>query len=350
MAAHIQIKYTRLAKRMNKKVFIIAEAGVNHNGNVEIAKKMIDVAVEAGSDAVKFQTFKAEKIISKFAPKAEYQKKTTDSNESQFDMIKRLELDADAHRELISYCEKKAILFLSTPFDLESIELLDELSLEIFKIPSGEIINLPYLRKIGSLRKKIIMSTGMADLEEIGNALNILTKAGTPKKNITVLHCNTEYPTQFEDVNLLAMLRIRNAFKVHVGYSDHTLGIEVPIAAVVLGATVIEKHFTLDKTMEGPDHKASLGPGELKAMVSTIRNVEKALGDAIKRPSISELKNKTVVRKSIVAARCIKREEVFTEENITVKRPGIGMNPMQWDKIVGEKAKRDFKKDELIEI
>ena len=334
---------------MNR-TFIIAEAGVNHNGSMDIAKKLIDIAKEIGADAVKFQTFKAERLVCKSARKAEYQKNTTDADESQFDMIKRLELNEDAHRELICYCKNKNIIFLSTPFDLESIDLLNKLGLEIFKIPSGEITNLPYIRKIGRLKKKVILSTGMADLEEIGNAINVLTEYGTRKDDITVLHCNTEYPTPFEDVNLLAMLTIREVFKVKVGYSDHTLGIEVPLAAVALGASIIEKHFTLDKNMDGPDHKASLDPLELKAMVNAIRNIEKALGNGVKKPSRSEMKNIQVVRKSIAAAKDIKKGEVFCEENITVKRPAVGISPMEWDNILGKRAKRDFKEDELIEI
>lgn len=336
-----------MKSKMNR-TFIIAESGVNHNGDVGIAKEMVDVAAKAGADAVKFQTFKAEKMISKFAPKAEYQRKTTDENESQFEMVKKLELDQCAHKELIAYCRQKGIIFLSTPFDLESIDLLNELGLKILKIPSGEITNLPYLRKIGSLKKKLILSTGMADLQEIGNALKILTGAGTPKENITVLHCNTEYPTPMEDVNLRAMLTIRDTFDVKVGYSDHTLGIEVPIAAVALGASVIEKHFTLDANMKGPDHKASLEPAGLRTMVEAIRNIEKMLGDGVKKPSPSELKNRPIARKSIVAARDITKGEIFTEENIAVKRPGIGISPMEWDKILGEVAERDFKEDEPV--
>jgi N,N'-diacetyllegionaminate synthase len=332
------------------KTFIIAEAGVNHNGSIEIARKLIDVAAEAGADAVKFQTFKAEKLVSRVVPKAQYQKGTTDKEESQLKMLKKLELDAAAHKELIKYCKKKGISFLSTPFDVESIDFLNRLGLKILKIPSGEITNLPYLRKIGPLKKKIIMSTGMADLGEIEDALEILTLAGTKKENITVLHCNTEYPTPFEDVNLLAMLTINEAFKVNVGYSDHTLGIEVPIAAVALGATVIEKHFTLDRNMEGPDHKASLEPDELKTMVQAIRNIEEALGNGIKKPSRSEEKNKPIARKSIIAARNIRKGETFSENNIVTKRPGIGINPMEWTLIIGRKAKKDFLRDEIIEI
>ncbi|UCD54987.1 MAG: N-acetylneuraminate synthase [Candidatus Omnitrophota bacterium] len=334
---------------MNR-IFIIAEAGINHNGSIVNAKKMIDGASEAGVDAVKFQTFKAEKEISKYAPKVEYQKRTTGAEESQLDMAKRFELKQSQFKELYNYCKEKRIIFLSSPSDLESIDFLIELELDTLKIPSGEITNLPFLRKIGSLGKKVIMSTGMADLEEIKDALDILTEAGTPKKNITILHCNTEYPTSMEDVNLLAMLTIRDTFKVEVGYSDHTLGIEVPIAAVALGAAIIEKHFTLDRNMEGPDHKASLELDELKAMVKAIRNIEKTLGNGIKKPSPSEIKNIILVRKSIVATRPIKEGEIFTVKNITTKRPATGISPMEWDKLLGTTAKRDFKKDEVVEL
>ena len=334
-----------------RKTLIIVEAGVNHNGSIELAQKMIDAAVEAGADAIKFQTFKAEKVVSRYAPKAEYQKKTTTDGESQLEMIKKLELDAAAHQTLIDYCKKRNIQFLSTPFDFESIDLLNELGLDIFKIPSGEITNLPYLRKIGVLRKKIILSTGMANLGDIEDALDVLMEAGTVRENMTVLHCNTEYPTPMEDVNLRAMLTIRSTFPgVQVGYSDHTLGIEVPIAAVAMGATVIEKHFTLDRNMEGPDHKASLEPDELKAMVKAIRNIEKALGSGIKQPSPSELKNKPIARKSIVAARDIKEGEEFTEENLTTKRPGTGISPMRWDEMIGRTAGKNYKTDEIINL
>jgi len=333
-----------------KKVFIIAEAGVNHNGSLEIAKKLIDVAIEAKVDTIKFQTSQPEKVISKFAPKAEYQKKTTGGLGSQLEMVKKLVLDEEAQRLLVDDCKKKGIMFLSTPFDLESIDFLNELGLQTLKIPSGEITNLPYLRKIGSLRKKIIMSTGMADLNEIKAALDILTSCGTPKENITILHCNTEYPTPFEDVNLSAMLTIRDTFKVKVGYSDHSRGIEVPIAAVALGATIIEKHFTLDRAMIGPDHKASLEPDELKAMVKAIRNIEVALGDGVKKASLSESKNILIARKSIVANEYIKKSEVFTEKNITAKRPATGISPMEWDRVIGKRAKRNFEEDELIEL
>lgn len=330
------------------KVFIIAEAGVNHNGCTETAKKLIDVAVSAGADAVKFQTFKAENIVSKTAQKAEYQKLTTDREESQFEMIKKLELDVRAHTELMAYCGEKEIMFLSTPFDHESIDLLNELGLQIFKIPSGEITNLPYLRKIGALNRQVIVSTGMSDIGEIEDALEVLTNAGTEKCNITVLHANTEYPTPMEDVNLRAMQTIADAFKIDVGYSDHTLGIEVDIAAVAMGAKVIEKHFTLDKTMDGPDHKASLEPEELKAMVQAIRNIEKAVGTGIKKPSNSESKNIDIVRKSIVANRDIKKGELLTEDTLTVKRPGKGLSPMRWDDICNQVAQKDYIADDLI--
>jgi N,N'-diacetyllegionaminate synthase len=329
-------------------VFIIAEAGVNHNGSIELAKKMIDLASDAQADAIKFQTFKAEKLVSKNAQKAEYQKKTTDSSESQFDMIKKLELNQDVHKELMSYCKDKNIMFLSTPFDTDSIDLLNELGLEIFKIPSGEITNFPYLRHIGRLNKKIILSTGMSDIGEIEDALDVLMNAGTQKENITVLHANTEYPTPMRDVNLHAMVTIGKTFDVEFGYSDHTLGIEVDIAAVAMGAKVIEKHFTLDKTMDGPDHKASLEPDELNAMVLAIRNIEKALGDGIKKPSVSEKPNMKIARKSIVASRSIRQGEVFTESNLTTKRPGNGISPMRWDEIIGTIASKDYEMDELL--
>ncbi|MFW2580726.1 N-acetylneuraminate synthase [Aliarcobacter butzleri] len=332
---------------MNK-VFIIAEAGVNHNGSIDLAKKLIDVASESGVDAVKFQTFKAENLVSKNAQKADYQKQTTNKNESQFDMIKKLELDVDTHKELMVYCKSKNIMFLSTPFDHNSIDLLSDLGLEIFKMPSGEITNLPYLRHIGRLNKKVILSTGMADIGEIEDALDVLIAAGTKKENITVLHANTMYPTPMEDVNLKAMVTIGNTFDVAFGYSDHTLGIEVDIAAVAMGACCIEKHFTLDKTMEGPDHKASLEPDELKAMVKAIRNIELALGNCIKKPSKSEIPNMKIARKSIVAKMNIKKGELLSENNLAIKRPGNGINPMRWDEIVGSIATKDYKEDELI--
>jgi len=329
-------------------VFIIAEAGVNHNGSIELAKKLIDIASEAGVDAVKFQTFKSENLVSKNAQKADYQKETTDAKESQFEMIKKLELDIDTHYELISYCASKNIMFLSTPFDLDSIELLDNLKLNIFKIPSGEITNLPYLRKIGSLAKEVILSTGMANIGEIEDALDVLIEAGTLKEKITVLHANTMYPTPMEDVNLRAMVTIGNTFDVAYGYSDHTLGIEVDIASVAMGATVIEKHFTLDKTLEGPDHKASLEPSELIEMVKAIRNIEKALGSSVKKPTKSETPNIAIARKSIVASSFIKKGELLSTNNLAIKRPGTGINPMRWDEVIGTVATKDYEIDELI--
>lgn len=329
-------------------IFIIAEAGVNHNGSLELAKALIDVAADAGADAVKFQTFKADKLVSKTAQKAQYQKQTTDAAETQYEMIKKLELNAEAHHELMAHCKTKNILFLSTPFDHESIELLHELKMEVFKIPSGEITNLPYLRHIGSLRKEVILSSGMADLGEIEDALDVLIASGTPKEQITVLHATTEYPCPIEDVNLRAMQTIAGAFGIQTGYSDHTNGIEVPIAAAAMGASVIEKHFTLDKTMDGPDHKASLEPEELYAMVSAIRNIEKALGNGVKKPSPSEAKNMSVARKSIVAAQPIQKGEILTEINLTIKRPGNGISPMRFDEVVGTAALKDYCEDELI--
>jgi N,N'-diacetyllegionaminate synthase len=329
---------------------IIAEAGVNHNGSLETAYKLIDVAVDAGVDVVKFQSGKAEKVISKYAQKAEYQKNLTGTDESQLEMCQKFYLDYQAHLKLIKYCNQKKVRFLSSPFDIDSIGMLNQLGLDILKIPSGEITNLPYLEKIGALNKSIIMSTGMAELGEVKEALEILVNAGTNKKKVTILHCNTEYPTPYEDVNLNAMLTIRDKLGVKVGYSDHTLGIEVPTAAVALGAEVIEKHFTLSKDMLGPDHKASLDPAELKSMVCSIRNVEKILGNGIKWVSPSEQKNKTVARKSIVAFRPIKKGEVFCEKNITTKRPGLGISPMKWNEVVGAIAKRDFFIDELIDL
>jgi len=330
------------------KVFIIAEAGVNHNGSLDLAKRLIEIAVDSGADAVKFQTFKAESLVSKNAQKADYQKQTTDASESQFDMIKKLELDVETHRELIAYCQEKDIMFLSTPFDHESVNLLSGLGLQIFKIPSGEITNLPYLRHIGSLDKQVILSTGMSNLKEVGDALNILINSGTSKDNVTVLHANTMYPTPMEDVNLNAMLTIQKEFGVDIGYSDHTLGIEVDIAAVAMGASCIEKHFTLDKSMDGPDHKASLEPEELKAMVGAIRNIEKALGSSEKKPSPSETVNIDVARKSIVANCAIKKGDILSEKNISTKRPGTGINPMKWDDILGGIAIKNYQKDEFI--
>ncbi|MDF2656926.1 MAG: N-acetylneuraminate synthase [Bacillota bacterium] len=332
----------------NGSVFIIAEAGVNHNGNLALAKKLIDSAKEAGADAVKFQTFQTEQVITKSAQKAVYQQITTGEQESQYEMVKKLELTFDEFTSLKEYCDHSEILFLSTPFDMESIEYLETIDLPIYKIPSGEITNLPYLIRISETLKPIIMSTGMSDLEEIGKAVSILKQHGN--KELTLLHCNTEYPTPFEDVNLNAMLTLRNTFQTDVGYSDHTLGIEASVAAVALGATVIEKHFTLDKNMEGPDHKASLNPEELKLMVQSIRNIERALGEGEKKPSKSELKNRDIARKSIVAKVPIQEGEVFSAANITVKRPGNGVTPMRWFDVIGQTAKRAFKEDEPIEL
>ncbi len=330
-----------------KKTFIIAEAGDNHNGDFDTAIKLVDAAVDAGADCVKFQTFITENVISKFAEKADYQKENTGSNESQFDMVKKLELSFEQFRAIKQYCEKRGILFLSTPFDLDSILFLEEINIPFWKIPSGEITNLPYLEKIARTGKKIILSTGMSTMDEIKNAIEILKKNGSGE--ITLLHCNTEYPTPFEDVNLLAMKTLQETFQVNVGYSDHTQGIEIPIAAVAMGATVIEKHFTLDKNMEGPDHKASLEPNELKQMVVSIRNIEQAVGNGIKQPSPSEKKNIDIARKSIVAKCDIKKGEVLSEDNLYIKRPGNGISPMRWYDIIGTKAVRDFKEDELIE-
>ncbi|MBF7042284.1 N-acetylneuraminate synthase [Campylobacter volucris] len=331
-----------------QKTIIIAEAGVNHNGDINIAKKLIEVASEAGADYVKFQSFVARDCVSKIAKKASYQLENTDENQSQLDMIKKLELDEKAHEELIKHCNKCGIKFLSTPFDLKSIELLARLNVELFKIPSGELTNYPYLKKIASYDKNIILSTGMATLLEIQNALNVLTSNGTQREKITILHCNSEYPTPFEDVNLKAIQTLKETFNLPVGYSDHTLGISVPIAAVAVGACVIEKHFTLDKTMQGPDHKASLDINELKAMVKSIRDIEKALGDGVKKPSKSEMKNIDIVRKSLVAKKAIKKGECFSEENLTTKRPGNGICAMNYEKYIGKIAQKNYQEDELI--
>ena len=334
----------------NKKVIIIAEAGVNHNGSYELAIKMVDEAKRAGADYVKFQTAKPELVISTFAPKAEYQKETTGAAESQLEMCKAIHLPLTDYKPLKEYCDKVGIGFMSTPFDLVSIDVLEPLDMDYYKIPSGEITNLPYLRKIASKHRPVILSTGMCEVEEVEAALQVLEQGGVKRSDIIVLHCNTEYPTPMADVNLRAMDDLRRSLGVEVGYSDHTKGLEVPIAAVALGATVIEKHFTLDKTMEGPDHKASLEPDELKAMVDAIRNIEQALGDGHKHVSPSERKNMDIARKSIVAARDIRKGEVLTEENITTKRPGNGISPMRWDSVIGTTAIRDFGYDELIEI
>lgn len=328
-------------------VFIIAEAGVNHNGSYKLACKLVDAAKGAGVDCIKFQTFKSNNLVSNSAQKAEYQKVTTGEG-SQFDMLKKLELSFQEFLDLKNYCDKVGIRFLSTPFDFDSIEFLNSVDMPFWKIPSGEVTNYPYLVALAKTGKPVVMSTGMCDMTEIGEAINVLRENGTT--DIKLLHCNTEYPTPFEDVNLCAMQTIRDVFGLEVGYSDHTKGIEVPIAAVALGATMIEKHFTLDRGMEGPDHKASLEPSELASMVSSIRNIEKALGNADKTPSPSEKRNIIVARKSIVAAKNIKEGEILTAEKITVKRPGIGISPMKWNDVLGTRAVRDFEEDELIEI
>ncbi len=330
------------------KVFIVAEAGVNHNGSIDLAKKLIDVASNSGADAVKFQSFKAKNLVIKNSEKADYQKSVNRENESQFDMLKKLELSKEMHLELFNYSKNKKIKFLSSPFDFESVDLLNDLGLEIFKIPSGEITNLPYLRHVGKHNKKIILSTGMSNIDEVKNALDILVNTGTKKNNITVLHANTEYPTPMGDVNLRAMLKMGKDLDVNFGYSDHTLGIEVAIAAVTLGATCIEKHFTLDCNMDGPDHKASLEPKQLKDMVTAIRNIEKALGSEIKKPSKSEIQNLIIVRKSIVAKTKIIKGDILSEKNITVKRPGGGISPMKWDEVIGTKAAKNYNQDEFI--
>jgi N,N'-diacetyllegionaminate synthase len=329
-------------------VFIIAEAGVNHNGSVHLAKKLINVASAAGADAIKFQTFTAENLVTKNSKKANYQKNTTSRNENQFSMLKRLELNKKMHVKLINHCRNRNIKFLSTPFDCDSINLLKDLGLNIFKIPSGEITNLPYLQCIGKLKKKIILSTGMSNMNEVKSALKILINSGTKKKNIIVLHSNTEYPTPMKDVNLKAMVTIGKMFNIKYGYSDHTLGTEVDIAAVAMGATCIEKHFTLDRNMKGPDHKASLEPHELKAMIKAIRNIEVALGDGIKKPSNSEIPNIKIVRKSIVAKTTIKKGDILNENNLIIKRPGNGISPMKWYELVGSKSKKNYNEDELL--
>ncbi len=330
---------------------IIAEAGVNHNGSIDIAKRLIDAAAMAGVDYIKFQTFKTENLVSKSAKKADYQQKNVNSeDDSQFNMLKNLELSQQQHEDLIRYCKTKGVKFFSTAFDLDSLDYLTSLKLGLWKIPSGELTNYPYIKKIALNHEPVILSTGMSTMDEIQDAIFVLTKFGVTREQITVLHCNTEYPTPMEDVNLKAMQTIADEFGVKIGYSDHTKGIEVPIAAVALGATVIEKHFTLDRNMDGPDHKASLEPEELRMMVSAIRNIELALGSSEKKVSSSEEKNKAVARKSIVASRTIVEGEILTEDNITIKRPGNGISPMRWEEVLGTKAKRSFKAEELIEI
>lgn len=334
------------------KVLIIAEAGVNHNGSLENAFKLIDTAVDAGVDYVKFQTFKSENLVSMSAKKADYQiQNTGNSTDSQYEMLKKLELSHENHELLIDYCKQKNIQFFSTAFDLDSLEYLKEIGLDLVKIPSGEITNLPYLRKAARLFNKVILSTGMCTMKDIEAAVNVFLAEKISKEDITILHCNTEYPTPMNDVNLKAMLSIQQEFGTDIGYSDHTLGVEVPIAAVALGASVIEKHFTLDKTMEGPDHAASLEPHQLKEMVKAIRNIEQAIsGDGIKKPSESEMKNIEIARKSIVASAQISKGEIFTEDNLTIKRPGTGISPMKWDEVIGKVAKKDYSTDDLIEL
>jgi N,N'-diacetyllegionaminate synthase len=333
---------------MPHKTLIIAEAGVNHNGDLNLAKQLIDAAATAGADLVKFQTFSADRLVTLSARKADYQMKVTDKSESQHEMLNRLELNEAMHHELIAHCATRKIGFFSTGFDIESVNLLVGLGQDYFKIPSGEITNLPYLRHIGHLDKAVILSTGMSTMGEIEAAIDAIEKAGTHRSKITILHCTSEYPTPMSEVNLRAMQSIQTAFGVAVGYSDHTQGIEVAIAAVAMGATVIEKHFTLDRNLSGPDHQASLEPDQLTAMVAAIRNIQAAMGDGIKRPAPSESKNKSVVRKSLVARRAIKAGEVFSFENLTTKRPGSGVSPMFWDEFVGKKATRDFEADDFI--
>jgi N,N'-diacetyllegionaminate synthase len=331
------------------RTLIIAEAGVNHNGDIGLARELVSVAAQAGADFVKFQTLNADRMVTIAASKAEYQMLTTGSDESQHAMLRRLELTEAAHRVLIAHSASVNIKFFSTGFDIESINMLVRLGQELFKVPSGEITNLPFLRHIGRFGKKVILSTGMSNISEVEAAINVLEKAGTPRTKITILHCTTAYPVSMSDVNLLAMQSIQEKFKVATGYSDHSLGIEIPIAAVALGATVIEKHFTINRNLPGPDHKASLEPGELKSMVEGIRNIEVALGDGIKRLMPSETSNRDIARKSIVACQPIKVGEVFTENNLTTKRPGTGVSPMEWDRIIGAKANRDYLIDELID-
>ncbi len=331
------------------KTFIIAEAGVNHNGSLSSAIEMVKVARNCGADAVKFQTFIAEEEISKFAPKASYQKKTTNKNETQLDMVKKLELNKKDHIKILNECDKQGIEFMSSPFDIKSVELLKELKLKRFKVPSGEITNLPLLEKIGGAGKPVIISTGMSNIKEIDEAINILTENGVKRKKISILHCNTEYPTPMRDVNLLAINTLSKRYNLQIGYSDHTKGIEVSIAAVALGAQIIEKHFTLDKSLPGPDHSSSLEPDELKRMVNSIRNIESSFGDGIKKPTLSEKKNIDIARKSIVAKKNIKKNEIFSENNITTKRPGNGISPMRWHYYLGKRSNRNYKKDELIQ-
>lgn len=334
-----------------EKVLIIAEAGVNHNGSMVLAKKLIDAAIYSGADYIKFQSFKTDKLVSINARQAVYQQKNIiGTDNSQYSMLKKLELSPDQHFELISYCNDKGIKFFSTAFDIDSINFLAKLKLGLWKIPSGEITNYPYLKTIALRHEPVILSTGMCDMADIDAALSVLLNFGMNKEQISILHCNTEYPTPMKDVNLRAMNSIAEKFGVKVGYSDHTIGIEVPIAAVALGASIIEKHFTLDRNMEGPDHKASLEPDELKTMVNAIRNIEKALGSKNKNVTESEKKNITAARKSIVALTSINEGDIFTEHNLTIKRPGVGISPMLWESVIGQKSKRSYNPDDIIEI
>lgn len=335
---------------MSKHVIIIAEAGVNHNGDYELAKQLVIKAKEAGVDYVKFQTAKPELVISKFAEMAEYQKANTGKIESQLEMCKKIHLKLEDYKPLKAFCDEVGVKFISTPFDLVSIDILEELDMDFWKIPSGEVTNYPYLVKIAKTHRPVIMSTGMCEVGEVRDAVNVLLENGLFRDQISLLHCNTEYPTPFQDVNLKAMNNLAEELGMQVGYSDHTVGIEVPIAAVAMGAEIIEKHFTLNHNMLGPDHKASLEPNELKQMVESIRNIEKAFGDGKKHVSNSERKNIAIARKSIIAAKCIKKGEIFTEENLAVKRPGNGVNPMCWNEVIGKTAVRDFVEDELIEL
>lgn len=334
---------------MNKTI-IIAEAGVNHNGSLEIAKQLVEKAAAAGADYVKFQTFKTENLVTASASKAEYQIQNTGNQDSQFNMLKKLELSEADHYALKAHCANHGIKFISTPFDLDSIDFLADLRMDFFKIPSGEITNFPYLKRIAQKGLPVVLSSGMATLEDLNHTIAVLERFGLDRKQITLLHCTTEYPTPMSEVNLKAMQTLRDTFQVPVGYSDHTQGIEVSIAATALGAAIIEKHFTLDRNMEGPDHIASLEPDELKSLVESIRNIDQALGDGEKKPTPSESKNKAIARKSIVAKRPISENEILTEENLTVKRPGDGISPMRWEEVVGTKARRAFSTDEKIEL
>ena len=333
---------------MSKRILIIAEAGVNHNGDINLAKQLIEIAADAGADVVKFQTFNAARLILRNAIKADYQLKTSDSNETQFTMLSKLELTESMHHQLIAHCKLFNIGFLSTAFDIESVNLLVGLNQKLFKVPSGEITNLPYLRHIGKLNKKVILSSGMSSIKEVKDAVKLLNSSGTSRNKITVLHCTSEYPAPMNEVNLLAMQSISSDLGLEVGYSDHTIGIEVAIAAAAMGASVIEKHFTINRNLPGPDHQASLEPGELKDMIFAIRNIEIAMGDGVKDLSPSEVKNQPVIRKSLVALKAIEAGELFTNQNVTTKRPGTGISPMRWDEFIGKPAQKNYKEDDLI--